>query len=76
MTHVNDIPVNDEPNSPFGGEKQSGTGRFESPWALDEFTTSHWITFSTCLVNTRSTDVWQPLADGAPAMAGKIWMTV
>ncbi|RUE44347.1 4-hydroxybenzaldehyde dehydrogenase, partial [Pseudomonas aeruginosa] len=24
MTHVNDIPVNDEPNAPFGGEKNSG----------------------------------------------------
>ena len=44
MTHVNDIPVNDEPNSPFGGEKQSGIGRFGGRWALDEFTTSHWIT--------------------------------
>jgi aldehyde dehydrogenase (NAD+) len=28
MTHVNDMPVNDEANRPFGGEKQSGYGRF------------------------------------------------
>ena len=44
MTHVNDIPVNDEANAPFGGEKNSGIGRFNGDWAIDEFTTDHWIT--------------------------------
>lgn len=44
MTHVNDIPINDEANSPFGGENQSGYGRFGGVWALREFTTEHWIT--------------------------------
>lgn len=44
MTHVNDIPVNDAPNAPFGGEKNSGIGRFNGDWAIDEFTTDHWIT--------------------------------
>ena len=44
MTHINDIPINDEANSPFGGEKQSGYGRFGGVWALNEFTTEHWIT--------------------------------
>ncbi|GAA0692142.1 aldehyde dehydrogenase family protein [Marinobacterium maritimum] len=44
MTHINDIPVNDEPNAPFGGEKNSGVGRFNGDWAIDEFTTDHWIT--------------------------------
>lgn len=44
MTHVNDIPFNDEANSPFGGERQSGIGRFGGEWALREFTTEHWIT--------------------------------
>jgi aldehyde dehydrogenase (NAD+) len=28
MTHVNDSPVNDPPNCPFGGEKNSGLGRY------------------------------------------------
>lgn len=43
MTHINDIPVNDEPNAPFGGEKNSGLGRFNGDWAIEEFTTDHWI---------------------------------
>ncbi|MCU1717949.1 4-hydroxybenzaldehyde dehydrogenase [Pseudomonas sp. 5P_3.1_Bac2] len=43
MTHINDIPVNDEPNTPFGGEKNSGLGRFNGDWAIEEFTTDHWI---------------------------------
>lgn len=44
MTHVNDMPVNDEPNAPFGGEKNSGQGRFNGEWAIDEFTRDQWIT--------------------------------
>ena len=47
MTHVNDMPVNDEANAPFGGEKNSGVGRFNGDWAIDEFTTDHWITVQT-----------------------------
>lgn len=43
MTHVNDWPVNDEANTAFGGEKASGVGRFGGEWAIDEFTTHHWI---------------------------------
>jgi aldehyde dehydrogenase (NAD+) len=43
MTHVNDSPLNDEPNVAFGGEKASGIGRFGGRWAVDEFTTEHWI---------------------------------
>jgi aldehyde dehydrogenase (NAD+) len=43
MTHVNDSPVNDEANTAFGGEKDSGVGRFGGRWALEEFTTDHWI---------------------------------
>lgn len=44
MTHVNDQPVNDSPFAPFGGEKNSGIGRFNGNWAIDAFTTDHWIT--------------------------------
>ena len=44
MTHINDMPVNDEPYAPFGGEKNSGLGRFNGDWAIAEFTTDHWIT--------------------------------
>lgn len=44
MTHINDMPVNDEPNAPFGGEKNSGLGRFNGDWAIEEFTTDQWIT--------------------------------
>ena len=43
MTHINDWPVNDEPDAAFGGEKGSGLGRFGGRWALDELSTSHWI---------------------------------
>lgn len=43
MTHINDISVNDESNMPFGGEKNSGIGRFNGEWILEEFTRTHWI---------------------------------
>lgn len=43
MTHINDITINDESNMPFGGEKNSGIGRFNGEWVLEEFTTLHWI---------------------------------
>jgi acyl-CoA reductase-like NAD-dependent aldehyde dehydrogenase len=32
MTHVNDHTVNDAPTGPFGGEKNSGLGRFGGEW--------------------------------------------
>ena len=43
MTHVNDITVNDEAHVMFGGEKNSGLGRFNGEWAIEEFTTTHWV---------------------------------
>ncbi|MDR7330065.1 aldehyde dehydrogenase family protein [Corynebacterium guangdongense] len=43
MTHVNDITVNDEAHVMFGGEKNSGVGRFNGEWAIEEFTTDHWV---------------------------------
>ncbi|MBI1621253.1 aldehyde dehydrogenase family protein [Aquamicrobium zhengzhouense] len=44
MTHVNNMSVGDQPNAPFGGEKNSGLGRFNGNWILEEFTRTHWIT--------------------------------
>ncbi|MFD2760066.1 aldehyde dehydrogenase family protein [Lentibacillus juripiscarius] len=43
MTHVNDQTVNDAANIPFGGNKQSGMGRFGNPWVIDEFTKMKWV---------------------------------
>lgn len=43
MIHVNDQSVNDEAHVAFGGEKESGLGRFGGEWALDKFTTVKWI---------------------------------
>ena len=43
MVHVNDQTIADEPHVMFGGEKQSGIGRFNGTWALDKFTTEKWI---------------------------------
>ena len=45
MTHVNDITVNDESNAPFGGEKNSGIGRFNGEWVLEEMTRLHWVSY-------------------------------
>jgi aldehyde dehydrogenase (NAD+) len=44
MTHVNDHSVYDAPTGPFGGEKNSGLGRFGGEWIIHEFTTDHWVT--------------------------------
>jgi acyl-CoA reductase-like NAD-dependent aldehyde dehydrogenase len=43
MIHINDQSVNDEMNTPFGGEKNSGIGRFGGDFILDEMTTVQWI---------------------------------
>ncbi|MCM2474664.1 aldehyde dehydrogenase family protein [Rhizobium sp. CG5] len=43
MTHINDISPNDDPNTMFGGEKNSGLGRFNSDWIIEELTSDHWI---------------------------------
>lgn len=44
MTHINGSSVDDTRTGPFGGEKNSGIGRFGGEWAIQEFTTDHWIT--------------------------------
>ena len=46
IVHVNDQPVGDEPQMPFGGVKDSGLGRFGGTAAIHEFTDLHWITVS------------------------------
>lgn len=44
MTHINGISVADQANAPFGGEKNSGLGRFNERWIFEEFTRTHWLT--------------------------------
>lgn len=44
MCHINDITVDDQVNAPFGGEKNSGLGRFNGDWAIEEFTRAQWVT--------------------------------
>ncbi|MHA6248349.1 aldehyde dehydrogenase family protein [Pontibacter sp. CAU 1760] len=45
MVHINDQSVNDEMNTPFGGEKNSGIGRFGGEWILEELTTLQWVSY-------------------------------
>jgi aldehyde dehydrogenase (NAD+) len=45
MTHINDITVDDQPLAPFGGEKNSGLGRFNGEYIKEEVTRAHWITW-------------------------------
>lgn len=47
MVHVNDQSINDEPHVMFGGEKESGVGRFNAQWVVDKFTTQQWISVQT-----------------------------
>jgi acyl-CoA reductase-like NAD-dependent aldehyde dehydrogenase len=44
IVHVNDQPVGDEPQMPFGGVKDSGWGRFGGQAVIEEFTELRWIT--------------------------------
>jgi len=46
IVHVNDQPVGDEPQMPFGGVKESGFGRFGGTAVMNEFTEVHWVTVS------------------------------
>jgi aldehyde dehydrogenase (NAD+) len=43
MIHINDTTINDEPIVAFGGDKQSGLGRLNGEWSLNEFTSLKWI---------------------------------
>ncbi|MFI5891823.1 aldehyde dehydrogenase family protein [Actinoplanes sp. NPDC051513] len=44
IVHINDQTVNDEPQMPFGGLKESGWGRFGLQFASEDFTELQWIT--------------------------------
>jgi acyl-CoA reductase-like NAD-dependent aldehyde dehydrogenase len=44
IVHVNDQPIGDEAQVPFGGVKESGFGRFGGKAVVDEFTELRWIT--------------------------------
>lgn len=44
IIHINDQPIQDEPQMPFGGVKDSGWGRFGVTFAAEEFTEMHWLT--------------------------------
>ncbi len=37
-------PVNDDANAVFGGEKQSGVGRFNGDFVKEKITTAKWVT--------------------------------
>lgn len=47
IVHVNDQSVNDEPQMPFGGVKDSGWGRFGIGFSAEEFSDLQWITSRT-----------------------------
>ena len=46
MVHVNDQTIGEEFHVMFGGEKESGLGRFNGHWVLDKFTTEQWISIA------------------------------
>ena len=54
IVHVNDQPVHDEPQMPFGGVKDSGWGRFGGTFAMDEFTEMQWVTVQSGTRRSRS----------------------
>ena len=43
MTHVNDTTVHDDVHVAFGGDKQSGLGRFGGDWVLEDLTSQQWV---------------------------------
>jgi acyl-CoA reductase-like NAD-dependent aldehyde dehydrogenase len=47
ICHINGPTVQDEAQTPFGGMKASGYGRFNGLAAINEFTELRWITVET-----------------------------
>lgn len=47
MVHVNDTTVMGSRRAPFGGVKNSGMGREDSHFSIEEFTELQWITYQT-----------------------------
>ena len=46
MCHINGPTLNDRPDLPIGGVKDSGYGRFGGAHALDEFTELRWVSLA------------------------------
>jgi len=44
MVHINGPTLHDEATAPFGGVKDSGSGREGGHWSMDELTETKWIT--------------------------------
>lgn len=44
ICHINGPTVSDEPQTPFGGVKGSGLGRFGGQAAIREFCDTRWVT--------------------------------
>jgi benzaldehyde dehydrogenase (NAD) len=47
ICHINGTTVGDEPQSPFGGVKDSGFGRFGGRAGIEAFTELRWVTIAT-----------------------------
>lgn len=43
MVHINDQPLNDDPQVPFGGVKDSGIGRYNGDAIIEKFTQTKWV---------------------------------
>jgi acyl-CoA reductase-like NAD-dependent aldehyde dehydrogenase len=44
--HINGSTVENEPQAPYGGTKESGYGRFDGHAVIDEFTELKWVTIA------------------------------
>lgn len=47
MVHINGPTIRDEPVAPFGGVKDSGSGREGGRFSMEEFTELKWVTIQT-----------------------------